>query len=218
MIGAERVLDAQTADRLRVRAHPGGLLVGHDRERAPILLPVFRPRPTYLVLVGGLWVARVLVFRALALGPRIVLHTADPRRWGGMDEAATGGANRIHVTTADLTSPVPASPEEPVLYVADGVPPPRGVLAPWQTRLQIAPTLTPEAGAALREADAALLQRMWPEECAEALELFGAEGPPDALARIRDDAVALVAGNAYRLAWLAPTDLEQTMFGPPSRG
>jgi hypothetical protein len=209
-------------DALGVRAGASGLLLGRDADRAAVLLRMFRPEPTRIAMIGGLWLARILVFRGLAFGARVLVRTADPRRWQGLGEAAAGAADRVAVLADRGRVAAMGFPGEPVLHVFDmeGYRP--ADLAPgdaWQATLTVAAQLTEAAVEALAAADAVVVQRMWPQQAAYAATLLGLDpGVAEPVRSLPDDAVALLGGGTSRLVWLAPTPLEQRMFGPPERG
>src|SRR5262249_2970399 len=126
--------------RIQVSPANTGLILGMDRRQAPVLVRLFRPRPTRGALVGRGWAGQLLVFRALVLGARAVVVTTDPYAWHGFGERATGQADRVSVITMEQQIPLTASVRQPVLVIYDqggvgaNAPQPLG---PWQTQLTI---------------------------------------------------------------------------------
>jgi hypothetical protein len=212
-------MDASALARLSPRAGAAGLLLGRDTERNPVLVPVLRPEPTRVVLIGGAWLTRIVVFRCLALGALVLVRTAEPRRWDGLGAAAANAPGRVTVVPGPAS--VVGHAGEPVLHVADLGGPTGGDLAPdatWQTLLTVADQLTEPVAAALPGADHVLVQRMWMQQAtyvASALRVDVAAA--QAAAALPDDAALLFGGGRYRQLWLGPTALEQRLFGPPQR-
>ena len=68
---------------------PSGLVIGRDAEQVPVVAPFFRPEETRINLIGGVYLARLLVFRALAIGTRVAVCTTRPQEWNGLGETAT---------------------------------------------------------------------------------------------------------------------------------
>ena len=214
-------MDGSALGRLSPRPGATGLLLGRETGsgRAPVLLPLLRAEPTRVVLIGGSWLARIVVFRCVALGARVLVRTTEPRGWEGMDAAG-------RVTVVPGPQPVTAHPGEPVLHVADLGGRTGGDLesgAGWQTLLTVADQLTDPAAAALPGADAVLVQRMWPQQASYVASVLRVEPPAaraaaaQAAAELPDDSAVLFSEGTYRQLWLGPTALERRQFGPPQR-
>jgi hypothetical protein len=203
---------------------PTGLILGRDRRSGPVPLPVFAPEPTRVALVGGLWAAQLLIFRAFALGARVIVVTTDPRAWSGFGERATGQYNRLTVLSSDQGGFPAGTAQMPTLTVYDlgaigpAAPPPLG---PWHTRLTILRRLDRDGLPTVHEADLVLLQRLGGEEAtlaATALRL-----PADrahALESLADDMLVVhrsdpAPGGDPLL--IAQTAVEQQLIGPPRR-
>jgi hypothetical protein len=212
-------MDAAALARFSPRTADTGLLLGRDTRRVPVLLPLLRPEPTRLVLIGGLWLARLVVFRSLALGAQVLVCTVDPRRWDGLGAAAANAPGRVAVVPARPT--VQAHAGEPVLHVVDGVAPAGAELGSgdrWQASLTVAEQLTGPAATALAYADAVLVQRMWPQQAAYVASLMRVDpAVGDAIGALPDDAAVLLSRGSQRQLSLVPTALEQRLFGPPQR-
>ena len=225
--GTATRMDAAALARLSPRVGATGLLLGRetgpDAGRAPVLVPMLRPEPTRAVLIGGAWLARIVVFRCLALGARVLVRTTDPGRWNGLGAAAANAPDRVSVITG--AQPVTASPGEPILHVADLGGPAGGDLpsdAGWQTLLTVADQLTEPVARALPVADLVLVQRMWPQQAEYVASVRRVnQGAAQAVAALPDDRCVLFdgggGGGRYRQVWLGPTALEQRLFGPPQR-
>jgi hypothetical protein len=203
---------------LRAAPFPAGLVLGRDNAGELVVVRAFRPEPTHIALVGGAWVARLLVFRTLALGASVVVSTTTPEQWRGLGQIA---GHPYDFRVAGPAEPVVKDRAGPLLQVVDvaaagaGAGPP---VTEGQTRLTVLPKLSPWAVEQLAAAHLLLLQRLDAAEVG-ALQawwrLGGATG--DLLQRLDDDMLAVVGGQADRYTWLTPTSIEQRLFGPPRR-
>jgi hypothetical protein len=206
-------LDHAALARLSPRAGGTGLLLGRDPDRVPVVVPLLRPEPTRVLLIGGAWLARLVAFRCLALGARVLVRTTEPQRWNGLD------ANRV--TVVPRPEPVTGHLGEPVLHVADLGGRDGGDLAPdaaWQTLLTVADQLTGPAAAALATADAVLVQRMWAQQAAYVASVLRvAPASVPAIEALPDDSAVLLRAGTYRQLWLGPTALERRLVGPAQR-
>jgi hypothetical protein len=213
-------VDAAAVDRYAPALASAGLLLGRATDGAPALLRMLRARPTRITAVGGLWLARLLTFRAFALGARVLVHTVDPRRWQGLGQAATGSADRLRVVDRQSGHAL-GDWAGPVLHVLDLDGHPAGDFAPtgaWHTALTVAAELTGPVAEALPGADAVVVQRMWPQQAAHAAAALGIA--PDAVAPVAnlpDDMVAVLTPRASLFVRLVPTAVERRMFGAPLR-
>ena len=121
---------------------PAGVLIGADRQQAPVALPAIGPRPTRLGVLGDHRIATLLAYRLLGVGCRLTVATADPARWRRLLAAAgaramvgaergdwpppTAGRTEPQLLVTDLpTAPPPALGDRPlctVVHVATAVP------------------------------------------------------------------------------------------------
>jgi hypothetical protein len=63
-----------------------------------------------------------------------------------------------------------------------------------------------------------LVQRMWPQQAAYVAALMRVDpAVGDAVGALPDDAAVLLGRGSQRQLSLAPTALEQRLFGPPQR-
>lgn len=207
------------AGQVRVTTTPptgAGLLLGRNR---PIQL--LSAEPTRTALVGGLWAAQLLIFRAFALGARAIVVTTDPRSWSGFGERATGQYNRLTVLSSDQGGFPAGTPRMPTLIVYDlgtTAPTTPPTPAPWQTRLTLLRHLDRPGLATVQDAGLVLLQRLDGDEstlAASALRLPAADAR--LLTSLADDMIARFAGDADDYFPLSPTPVEQQLLGPPRR-
>ncbi|GIF11758.1 hypothetical protein [Actinoplanes teichomyceticus] len=198
-----------------------GLVLGRDREHVPVPLRLFAPEPVRIALVGGVWAAQLLIFRAFALGTRVVVVTTEPRAWAGFGEHATGQYNRLTVHRGDPGAAPAGSPQTPALTVYDlgmtgpATTPPPG---PWAAQLTILRRLDRPGVAALCDAQLAVLQRLGGDEAALATSALRL--PPHSgqlLQSMADDVLAVIGAGADRYVSLAQTATERHSIGLPRR-
>lgn len=211
---------------LTVTLFDTGLLLGVDQQRRPVAVDVFRPEPTKVALIGGAWLSRILVLRALALGARVAILTAAPDKWAGFGEWAVGGTSRLVVLPLDKRIKPKhlgsvASAQEPVLllYEADTLPPPAPAeLGPWQAQVTVLSQLTGYGLPVVQEATMVIAQRLARPE-AEILTsaLWLEERTTYGLQVLDDDVVGVLRTGEERYARVRPTPIEQD-FGRPRRG
>jgi hypothetical protein len=201
---------------------PGmGLILGADRHQRPVSVRFFRPEPTRITLLGGVWAGQLVAFRALALGARIAVVTIDPAAWDGYGERATGRGDRVSILTAEQHFLLSATAHQPILIVYDlGVAGPTipQPLGPWQTQLTVLRQLDQTGVPSVQDSHLVMLQRLGGVEAnlvGTALRL------PDHsvgfLQVMANDMLALLGGGADRYIWLAQTEVERKYAGPPQR-
>jgi hypothetical protein len=209
--------------RVAVPFQAAGLVVGRDQQRAPVTVRLFRPEPTRVALVGGWWVARLLVFRVLALGARAVVRTSWPEQWQGLGDSATSRSDRMLLVPADGVVPtLPAGPDEPAVYVNDlgaMVAPQRSGPGAWQTQVTLLAQLVAGGAPVVEDAHVTLLQRLTDAEAAvAAAPLRLGQETAGHLRMMAPDMLAVCGGGQTRYAWVTPTEIEQRLLGAPRRG
>ncbi|HEY2673153.1 MAG TPA: hypothetical protein VGJ07_22685 [Rugosimonospora sp.] len=213
-----------TAETLRRLTNPSpgtGLILGVDQQRQPILVRFFRPEPTKVTLVGGVWAQRLLAFRALALGARVVLITTDPRAWHGFGELATGRSDRVALWNNPRPPVVPATAQQPALIIHDTgtygaapLPEPR----PWQTQMVVVRQLGADNVRALQDCHLVIMQRLAAPEASMAVTALGLRDQSTQLLQMMgEDMLALLDDGTDRYVWLTPTGVERQYNGAPRR-
>jgi hypothetical protein len=216
-------------DQLQLTSVSFGLWLGRDQAGGPVTVRMFRPAPLHVVLVGGAWAAKLVTYRALRFGARLVVVTPDPAGWIDLGRRATGRTDRVAVVD-DLRAPVSrvASADAPVLRLtglgaAAEQDPPVTALPQWNTRLSVLPQATPEQvtpyrAAQLASADLLLTQRLSaPEAATLAAALRLTERTSYVLQVLHDDMLAVLTRAGVRYAWLHPTSTEQSTLGWQTR-
>jgi len=215
------VVSRSALAQMRVGSFGTGLVLGADRDRKPVSARVFRPGPTRITLVGGVWAGQLVAFRALALGARVAVVTTEPHAWQGLGEWATGRTDRVSVMTTLQPLAVAADARQPLLIIHDfglvGAAAPQP-LESWQTQLTILRQLDHPGLPAVQDCELVIMQRLGNAEAAlvgRALRLPAAS--TQFLQVMADDMVALVGDGADRYIWLTQSDVERQYAGVPRR-
>jgi hypothetical protein len=197
----------------------GGLVLGHSRPQQPVVIRLFGNRPTSVGIFAAAYVARLLAFRALAVGAQVSVLTPRPAGWQALIAAAP--PRRVTVGRPGLPTPAGNSPVRPLLLCEDvgaGEATLRRDLAAWQTQVLLRPFVTPQLIGPLRSFDLVVLQRIQPEAVYPIQLAFGL---PDRtaqwFARMPDHTVAALAGGRVEFVNLVPTSTETGALGPPTR-
>lgn len=217
------LVDVKALAAFRVPALPAGLVIGRSSDGNPAVVRFFRPEPTRVAVVGGWWFGRLLVFRTLALGARVLVYTSRPDQWQGLSEWATGRPDRLAVITGNRPVVVPpGSQTQPVLQIWDGglplgapMPPSR----PWQTQMSLLHQLTDPVGRELAESDLQFMQTLTAPEAAVAQSRKRLSNrTAQLLQALRHDMLAVFGPDfADPFLWLTPTSGEVRRLGPPRR-
>ncbi|MEV6302262.1 hypothetical protein AB0M02_22790 [Actinoplanes sp. NPDC051861] len=196
-----------------------GLMVGRDRENRPVTLRVLRPEPTRLLLVGGLPMAQLMVFRLVALGVQVIVQSLRPQEW----------APFVHRTGIGPQLLIPAQPGEPIQVAPAGrsravvidVGPVTGdflrPVPPDVPALVVRHEVTAVDADLLTRVDAAIMQQLTPAEAAVAAPTTGLSEIEHWLTQIRPSMVAVLSQRTVRWVMLGPTDVEAGVVGPLDR-
>lgn len=224
LIGPRRGRQTLTADQLDALALPvgdDGVIIGVDGQNQPAVLGFNRPEPFDVVLVGGLWTAQVLAFRAAATGARVAIETGRPHLWANLVQVAGGGQQCMTVFDVGRVPPQGPSVGSPVLVIRDcGMRPPRGRVSalPWQSVLTLLPYLSPVAPRLLEHAGLVGIQRVSPDEAEEIGRIMTLPRPDVAALSTLPDWVTLWCTREARQAvTLQATDAETGLLGSPRR-
>jgi hypothetical protein len=200
---------------------PAGLLLGRDQQQVPVSLRLFTPDPVRVTLIGGVWAAQLLIFRAFSAGVRVVVVTTEPRAWAGFGERATGQQHRLAVVSGESVGPYHATAQTPLLTVYDlGVSGPMTSppLGPWHTQLTVLRQLDRPGVAAVQEAGLVVLQRLGGDEATLAAAALRLRPPSGQLLQsMNDDMMALIGDGDDRYLFLHQTGIEQQYVGLPRR-
>lgn len=212
------VLPEDALPQLDVPVDPGGLVLGTEGQQ-PVVVQLFRGRPTYVGLFGAAYVARLIAFRSLAVAAQVAVVTARPNVWQPLIRSAPSGW--VVAAPPGAATPPAGTPMGPSLILEDagmGEAQLRGDLGAWQAQLVVRPFATPHSIGQLRSFDAVALQRVQPEAVRPLQLSFGL---PDQTAQwlpqMPDDTIAVLSAGQVRFVNLSPTAAERTAFGNPTR-
>ncbi|MGW5450231.1 hypothetical protein [Streptomyces asiaticus] len=198
-----------------------GVIIGVDEQNQPAVLGFNRPEPFDVVLVGGLWTAQVLAFRAAATGARIAVETGRPHLWTNLVQVAGGGQQCMTVFDVGRVPPQGPSVGSPVLVVRDcGMRPPRGRVSalPWQSVLTLLPYLSPVAPRLLEHAGLVGIQRVSPDEAEEIGRVMSLpQADVAALSTLPDWVTLWCTRTGRQFVTVQATDAETGLLGSPRR-
>jgi hypothetical protein len=202
--------------RLDVPVDCGAVVLGFDRSRDSVAVQLFRSRPTQVGMLAGGYAARLLAFRAHAVGARVQIVTPHPEPWRALVGNGPTGRTMFVAEGAPLLD---ADADSPVLRLEQGLPRLGPLdLGPWQTRVVIQDSVVPQAVPALRSFDLVLVQRLQPD-VAVPLQTTMRLSDEDAawLPKLPDNTIAVITPGRIRLTALGPTPQETAIFGAPDR-
>ncbi|EHR49022.1 hypothetical protein SacmaDRAFT_0726 [Saccharomonospora marina XMU15] len=226
-VAAEFVVDPALLDAISPSGDRGGIVLGSGLQGEPLTVSALRSTPTRIVLVGGLYLARQVALRAMAVGAWVVVATGRPTAWHVLSQAAGTQRNGQPSPLVQIRrlSPVELprpSEDAPLLVVHDGGPTPQDLFpprSPWQTTVYVLPYLHPQAGALANAADLVLMQRLPAGQADLAARIwrlpFQMKGQ---LTMLKDDQVVALGRNLWRPLRLVTTSKEQQILGPVRRG
>ncbi|HSV66257.1 MAG TPA: hypothetical protein VLJ59_10180 [Mycobacteriales bacterium] len=216
---AGHVLPFDALPQLDVPLSARGLVIGHEGQQQPVIVQLFRNRPTHVGVFAAAYVAKLVAFRALAVAAQVAVLTPRPQIWEPLARSAP--AQWVTIGPAGAATPPAGTAARPALLVEDGGMAEaqlRSDLGGWQAQVVVRPFVTPQMVAPLRSYDVVLLQRVQPE-AAQPIQL--AFGLPDQTAQwlphMPDDTVALIGSGQVRFVNLMPTPAEQAVFGTATR-
>lgn len=226
-VAPEFTVDPALLDAISPSGDRGGIVLGSGLQGEPLTISALRSAPTRIVLVGGLYLARQVALRAMAVGAWIVIATGRPTAWQVLSKAAGTQANGRPSPLVQIRrlSPVELprpSEDAPLLVVHDGGPTPQDLFpprSPWQTTVYVLPYLHPQAGATANAADLVLMQRLPAGQAELAGRIWRL--PPQMmrqLTTLKDDQVVALGRNLWRPLRLVTTAKEQQLLGPVRRG
>jgi hypothetical protein len=97
-VAPEFAVDPAILDAISPSGDRGGIVVGSGLHDGPLTISALRSTPTRIVLVGGLYLARQVALRAIAVGAWVVVATGRPAAWQVLSKAAgiqpNGGPSR----------------------------------------------------------------------------------------------------------------------------
>ncbi|MCU1422658.1 MAG: hypothetical protein JWN36_2309 [Microbacteriaceae bacterium] len=226
-VAPEFTVDPALLDAISPSGDRGGIVLGSGLKGEPLTISALRSTPTRIVLVGGLYLARQVALRAMAVGAWVVVATGRPAAWQVLSKAAgtqpNGGPSPLvqirRLSPVELPRP---SEDAPLLIVTDGGPTPQDLFpprSPWQTTIYVLPYLHPQAGATANAADLVLMQRLPIGQAELAARIWRL--PPQMmrqLTTLKDDQVVALGRNLWRPLRLVTTAKEQQLLGPVRRG
>jgi hypothetical protein len=230
----EFFVEPATLDAVSPSGDRGGMVVGRGPQDEPLTASVLRPQPTRMVTVGGLYLARQIALRAMAIGARVVIATGRPASWKVL-ESAVGplpDEQRAHLLQIRRLTPFDDMPrateDSPLLVVHDGGAVPQELFsprAPWQTTMYVLPYLHPQVGngTTANTADLVLLQRLPLNQAELAARIWyfdrsRVQQQIQQLTALQDDGVIALGNMLWAPVRLVTDEKEEEILGPIRRG
>jgi hypothetical protein len=226
-VAPEFTVDPVLLDAVSPSGDRGGIVVGSGLKGEPLTISALRSMPTRIVLVGGLYLARQVALRSMAVGAWVVIATGRPAAWQLLPKAAGDQPNGRPSPLVQIRRLAPVelprpSEDAPLLVVTDGGPTPQDLFpprSPWQTTVYVLPYLHPQATTIANAADVVLMQRLPTGQAELAARIWRL--PPQMmrqLTTLKDDQVVALGQNLWRPLRLVTTGKEQQLLGPIRRG
>lgn len=215
------VTDLETLAQLSSRGDDAGLVLGVEQGGGTVVLPLFQPgRSTVVAAVGDVAVAKVLVYRSLALGARVVVETRRPEAWRALTADVVLPRTTLAVVPPRASSAEPGSPSRPRLRLLDvgsssrleasmlqAESEPGG----WDCRLIALDDLEDADVALLGTTDALIVSSLTVDQ-AESLVGLVDEAGAARLSRLRKGSVLLIGSGTVRDVELAWTTQERAVL------
>lgn len=226
-VAPEFVIDPALLDSISPSGDRGGIVLGSGLQGEPLTISALRSTPTRIVLLGGMYLARQVTMRAMAVGAWTVIATGRPTAWHAVSAAAGNQPNGQPSPLVQIRrlSPVELprpSEDAPLLVILDGGPTPQDLFpprSPWQTTVYVLPYLHPQAGALANAADLVLMQRLPTGQAELAARIWRLPAQMmRQLTTLKDDQVIALGRNLWRPLRLVTTSKEQKLLGPIRRG
>jgi hypothetical protein len=206
---------ASTLAGVTTHVYGDGLILGRDQHSAPVMLRLFRPEPTLVVVVGGICLAQLLSMRAMALGAQVLVETTRPSAWEPFLRGLGAGPDIVAMTLPGHQPAHPPSLTRPQLILLDaGVTVGQDLRAtlPRRAVIVLREELTAWDIDAIDGADAVVMQRLTEAEAALAAATLQVTTSQGWFSRIRPEMVALAGQGHVRWAMVSPTSIERRLF------
>lgn len=207
------------AGAIAMRTGGAGLILGLDADDKPVTLGLFRPEPTTVVAIGGLALAQLLSFRALAIGAQILVQTPREQAWESfvhLSAGSTGAISQVERAGPNRSG----TANQPQLLLIDNdssATTQHRAGASFATMLTVHDQLTQWNVDSLAGADMVLLQGLSMAEARLAGTALGIPAPERALAGKPADTVLLAARHSLRSSRVVETSIENWLIGPIAR-
>lgn len=214
-----QLADSGTAEAIHVHTGGAGLLLGADEGGRPITVSLFRPEPTLVVVIGGLQLAQLVCFRALALGAAVAVTSVRPGAWSSLAEV---DPTAVEVFWPDARTGKYGSSLRPQLLVVDSVATATVAAIPagqsWSTVLIVREQVANHDVNLLGRADLIVTQRLSLHESRLLCSAADVTDYTQSLIALRAESIAAIAQSRVHSARVVPTTIERHLIGQVSRG
>jgi len=211
--------DLPTAAAVTLRTGGSGVVLGTAPDGSTAGIALFRPEPTTAVAIGGLALAQLLAFRALAVGAQVLVETHRPAAWQTF-VALSPGASGSTTLTPHADDDVNGSVHTPRLLVVDAQSAasaePRRV-GRWSTVLTAHDQLSSWNAPLLGTSDLSLLLAPTTTEARLAASALNLPDAARQLAGHPGTTVVVAHRGGWRTVQVSPTDVERWLVGSLER-
>jgi hypothetical protein len=213
--------DTDTADAIRVHTGGAGVLLGADQSGKPVTVSLFRPEPTFVVVIGQLGLAQLVSFRALGVGAALAVTTVRPSAWSALERTAVDTQGAVEITWPASRPGWFGSSLRPQLVLVDsdstaavGAMP---TVHAWSTLITVREHIASRDTNLLGRADLILTQALSLQEAAQLCGAVNMTAYSTAFAALPERTIAVISHASVRSARLAPTAIERQLIGPLAR-
>jgi hypothetical protein len=215
-----QVADGDTVDAIRLHTGGAGLILGTGQNSELVMVSLFRPEPTVAAVIGGVGLAQIVAFRALALGAALVIKTGRPSAWSALAQAAADTRGAVEVVWPDRQPGWYGSSLRPQLLLVDGYSTaelgPMPTVQGWSTLITVREQVANRDAYMLGRADVILSHRLSVQESELVCAAVNKPDLVSALAALPDRTVAVIGRADIRVARMTKTEIEVQMLGRQS--
>ncbi|WP_134323878.1 hypothetical protein [Cumulibacter soli] len=196
-----------------------GMILGREHGGQLAVRELFSSEPREILAVGTIGLAKVLAFRALALGAQVWVETRRVAAWDAFIRTSAGASGAIRVVR-EFPDARFASEDRPVFVLVDSdssLAEDDQVGLSWTTVLTLYSQLTPWNVADLTYADLAILQKLTPAEARLAAGSIRGSDLAQRLEAVSHNELGLLSGSNLDVVTLELTAVERYMIGDVSR-
>lgn len=211
--------DEATANGVVTQMGGSGLYIGPGEDGLPFTLKLFGPDATAVLVIGGVALAQLISFRAIAMGASVDVQTTRPDAWEQLINVSAGSSGSIRRLPPDA-SPSGGSPSRPRLHVVDTESASAAELvrgAAWTTTLTVYDRLTNWNANLLANADLVLLRSLSAVESRLAAKLLNLPNEASRFVTLPPDGLAVVSRSLAVTCHLATSATESWIVGTAAR-
>ena len=207
--------DTTVVNQIGMATSGGGMIIGVDQDDSPVVVPLFAAEPREIVSVGSVGFAKLIAFRALALGSKVWVETNRPAFWETFIRMSAGSSGAINLVR-QFPDVGGSTADNPSLVLVDSdasVSEEDQLGSPWVTVLTSYGQLTQWNAPDLAQADLLLMQPMSLTESKIAGSALNMGDAANVLAQLPSDVIIAATRNGMQAARVRLTSVEQWLIG-----